>query len=844
MKKLMVLFFVLGVQINAFSQLHPYQWRLGISSGYASYYGDLSPFTISTIKDYENFARLYDYNKNYIPDFSYAVSLEGRLSPSMGLLFSTGKFTISMSDRYMDKQNVLQLEAPNFERALNFKTDIRDFGLGLVFRTDNGKIINKNAFMAPFFIFGGGWANFKVFGDLYDEKGDPYNYLSNESINDGIFETRVDKLNTEIPGGYADNAFYGTMGVGLRFRLAKQMELFVQSDFKYTATDYLDDVSGQYRMQYESPEQFYAARPGYSTIDWENPYRGNRNGRNDWFVYHSIGIKISFKSNKTAFRASRVSPGILKKVEDDIVEKQAEVMPAFPEALSPMDKEPVTANNYITFIQMNPASNRDSSYYSFKMLESDVSIIRLENQLTENENWLGSLSFRLDSLDNLREEFLALPSEKEDNNPKIAMVQSAMDEVRTQLVIAQQDGKEIEQDLTNARQNKKLYRTAYELSLINSSKKDSIGFFNEILELPEAVKKALTNTGAFYSVKEDTANTSFFSSPGLLAVGSTDSTGDIFSPAVPLDLQKHQNQMDRLRSDLMHERARSYYLLQHLNTYAGNPSLPSSDQRLSDNEEFQHPSLRRNNARPLLYYSYPSNTDYPMANRPERIIEDSGYPLPLTVPGNNNRGEFFPENSESRFSGPGRPAPKNSSPREPFPAIENKRIIPGPREISAGFSDLKKVKISSYFPEITKRANLNIADTPLERNRDAVDTVYLENRAPHSLLNNREEIYFETNQVEPGNQELKKLLPIATSLKNNPDWRISIAGFADNTGNLRYNLDLINKRISHVKSFFVEDNGISPERIVILPGGLIIRGSGQEHNPMDRKVEVWIQEND
>src|SRR5690606_31796420 len=223
MKKLMALYLVLGIQFSVFSQLDPYQWRLGISGGYTNYYGDLTPFPISSMADYSNFFRLYNYNKNYIPDYSFAVSLERRLGRTWGLLISTGKYSMSMSDRYVNTQNNLDPGAPHFRRALNFKSDIRDFGIGLVARTDNGKILAQNAFVAPYLTLVIGWLNFKVFGDLYDANGSPYDYASLNIINNGVFETRLDRLFTEIPEGYSDNAFYGQMGLGVRFKLAKQL---------------------------------------------------------------------------------------------------------------------------------------------------------------------------------------------------------------------------------------------------------------------------------------------------------------------------------------------------------------------------------------------------------------------------------------------------------------------------------------------------------------------------------------------------------------------------------------------------------------------------------------------
>src|SRR5690554_5603125 len=313
MKTLLVLLFFFLTAHSAFSQLDPYNWRVGISGGYTNYYGDLSPHRISSVDDLSNLLRLFNYNENYVTDYSYTLSLERALNATLGLQLSVGKYSISMSDRYISPSNVLQLDSPNFMRSLNFKTEIMDYGVGLVIKADNGKLVKKNAFIAPYLTLGMGWLNFKVFGDLYDDNDNPYDYSRPENVNNGIFETRLDRLNTETDEGYANNAFYGQFGFGIRFRVAKQLELFAQSDFKLANTDYLDDVSGGYRQAYDSPEQQYAARPN---PEWDYSVRGNGNGRNDWYINHRVGIKLSFSPRKAAFAAPRVNPGYYSQTAD------------------------------------------------------------------------------------------------------------------------------------------------------------------------------------------------------------------------------------------------------------------------------------------------------------------------------------------------------------------------------------------------------------------------------------------------------------------------------------------------------------------------------------------------
>ncbi len=814
MKILMVLLFM-GIHVNAFPQLEPYQWRLGISGGYTNYYGDLSPYPISSIGDYGNFFRLFNYNENYVQDYSYALSLERRLSASLSLQLSAGKYSISMSDRYINPNNSLQLNAPNFHRALNFKTEILDYGLGLVLRTDNGKLLKKDAFMAPYLTFGLGWLNFKVFGDLYDQNNNPYDYSSYEPVNDGIFETRLDKLNTELPGVYSNNSFYSNVGLGIRFRLGKQLELFAQSDFKHAFTDYLDDVSGLYRKQYETPEQQYAARPGVVAIDWGNPVRGNNDGRMDWYIYHSIGVKLSFSPMKSAFRASRISPMIYSPVEDipAAANKPSEPL----DSLSSMDKTTGITNNYITFIQLNRPHNRDSSYYYFKILEADVLILNLKNQLLNNKDLIDSLNTRLDSLQSMQQR-IALDTSNNTNTPLLLTIQKETGELENQLEEALLRRDEIDAGLMAARQNKELFQTAYRLSLERQGQSDSLGFVNEILELPDAVKKPLTQQGAFYKIDRDTAdNSQLFSSSHVLRDRTSDGEEQEFGPVKedePWGI--YPDQRNRLYAELTQERAKNNYLLRELRTYA-NRYFQSSNQRAAEEEEWLNYSGRRNNSRPDISYRI---DDY---NRFERRNRNSGYILPIVVPNNNNRNPALPKQDNKAQA-------------------QDLNKVPRQLEIASGLPRFNDSWAPLYFPDVTKRNDLNFKDIPVETNQHSIDTASSEKNIYSAPINSKIEIYFDNNQASPGEQELMKLEPLATIAKNNPTVIITISGFADNTGRLRHNLDLINQRTSNVKNFLIEKIGIPPQRINILSGGLIVRENEEKPSPTDRKVEVWIQE--
>lgn len=814
MKNLLILLLLLGIHRSAFSQLEPYQWRLGISGGYTNYYGDLNPYPISSVRDYQNFFRLFNYNENYVHDYSYALSLERRLSPSFSLQLSTGKYSISMSDRYISPSNRLRLDAPNFNRALNFKTEIRDYGLGLVLKPDNGRLLKKDAFMAPYLVFGLGWLDFKVFGDLYDQDNQPYDYTRLEPVQDGSFETRLDQLHTELPEGYPNTSFYTNVGLGLRFRLGKQLELFAQSDFKHANTDYLDDVSGLYRERYDTPAQQYAARPGVVAIDWGNPVRGNNDGRKDWYIYHSIGVKLSFSPMKTAFRASRISPGIY--TPGEAVPAMENKEPESLDSLSSLNQAPESLTNYFTFIQLEKPYNRDSSHYAFKILETDVSILNFENKLLNNKNLTDQLNGGLDSLLAIQQKVVLDTADSDMKAPLLLTVEKAVEEVENQLKEAISQRKQLEGGLAGARQNKELYQNAYRLSIERQYRGDSLVFMDEILELPDAVRQALARQGSIYQINPDTAETQqLFSSssgwPNRPMEGNEPALGPL-TEGEPLRFSP--NQKNSAYGDLLtQERARNNYLLGELENYS-DWYARSFNQELAEEDSRRGYSGRKDDVRPDLYYRIDDNY------RSERRSANPGYILPIVVP-NNNRN---PLPSEQDNGSAGLKA-STWQPRVFQPLL---RFDPP--------------KTSFYFPEVTRKKDQDLKETAVEMNKPAMDMVRTEKNIHSTTINSKIEIFFDNAQATPNEQELQKLKPLEAILKNNPAASVTISGFADNTGRLRYNLNLIEQRTSNVKNLLIKRYGIDPQRISILPGGLIVREDGQKSSSTDRKVEVWIRD--
>ncbi|SDD78063.1 Outer membrane protein OmpA [Algoriphagus faecimaris] len=388
MKKLILTLLFLSQVFLTYGQLHGYKWRLGFSTGTTNYYGDIQPFELQSLSDLPDW---YKRHKNYAPDWSYQASLEYAMSPSFGLMLSVGTYQFGSADRFVQNDGSIVVTSPNFNRALNFQTRSSDVGLSLVIKPDNNWLLSGKSFFAPYLTIGAGFQQFDVKGDLLDENGSPYDYNNPRELVDGTFETNLRELNTERGTPYRTITPFANFGMGIRFRITSQFELFAQSTFNYAFTDYLDDVSGRYKLDYESAFQQYAARPGITVPIREQPYRGNPNGQNDWYIYHGVGIKFSFGAKKQSFQP----PIITQRYPVQNQPLTAEMVDESKSEKSPELKNPTIVNNYFTFL--NPPLEQGLLKYpidSAKLKEEEALKI-LQDSLSRNQD---SLLISLDSL--------------------------------------------------------------------------------------------------------------------------------------------------------------------------------------------------------------------------------------------------------------------------------------------------------------------------------------------------------------------------------------------------------------------------------------------------------------
>lgn len=105
--------------------------------------------------------------------------------------------------------------------------------------------------------------------------------------------TRVNPLtNVPYPAPYSRTQIAIPLGVGFRMRLSKRMDMEIESGFRKTFTDYLDDVSGRYAYKPDmlsyNPTAAYMMDPpskNYPNGVWDiNGIRG-RSTQDDWYIY-------------------------------------------------------------------------------------------------------------------------------------------------------------------------------------------------------------------------------------------------------------------------------------------------------------------------------------------------------------------------------------------------------------------------------------------------------------------------------------------------------------------------------------------------------------------------------
>ncbi|HSJ68153.1 MAG TPA: OmpA family protein [Anditalea sp.] len=808
------------------AQQKGYDWRVGISGGYSNYYGDLTPHRLQGLSNWDAIHHLFYYNPYYVDELSYKISVEKKLSPSLGIMFSYGQYTYGMSDRYIRRDGTLMLNNPNFERALNFQNVSRDMGLSFVFNTDNGILLPANSFIAPYLTIGGGFLDFDVRGDLLNDVGGMYNYSSPEKINDGVYETNLTRLRTERPDGYSTGVFYANFGLGLRFRLGTRMELFVQSDFIHAFTDYLDDVSGPYRDTYDNNFQEYAARPGTNVVSLPDAQRGDPNNPNDWIIYHGIGLKYNFGATKKTFRAPKVStfyPDYT--ITSTRTTQPTESTEQIDEIDAPAERQTQipTGNSYTYFnnIQIVPDQGMDSLAYRSQILDWEQKIQNRENlilsgrlQSQDLQNMQNEI-IRESNL--LRQDTVLAPSFK-DSLLNVALKNRI--DIRYRLDSIQRREGEIRSEIDSLQDLKENYRmqpSTYSLPR---------GLDRILWRQDEELTPSLLEQDDI-STRSDTTSLP----PQTLRSSSDEAIGQT-NQMVPASPPEQTTQRDQ-------EQQRAAYT-QQLEQRLRNMEL--ENRRL----QAQQQTLRQQPAE-TVYIAPRGTTTQPSRTVVPRDRQSTPtYTSPVEDPNKRVR-----DRSPRALPFIGLFRSRNVVPSaSPDQEISDEETIEMGEEIRESLRLLgQSINLAFFGISLTSTAEEEIPQELPEEEEEVVkptesveiaDSLLIED-PEFRLLKSKVEVFFEVNQVQPAMEEMKKLASLVDFVKDNEDYKLYLRGFADNTGNVAYNLKLIESRIEEVKNVLIKSYGVPPTQIESEVGGQIVRGASRSANENDRKVEVRIE---
>lgn len=203
---------LLQLAARAQSEAYVHEGEVGILVGAAHYFGDLN-------------------NRGAVDRPKPAVGLFVRkqVGNYVAVRFSANYAELGYSDRYSSVEF-------NRRRNLSFNTDVFEMALQGDFNFYRFEPFSDRYFFTPYVTMGVGAFNFN-----------PYAYLRGE-------KHYLRPLGTEGQGSaaYPERLFYRNMsacfpvGMGIKYNILRNVNFTVEAVYRFTRTDYLDDVSSTY----------------------------------------------------------------------------------------------------------------------------------------------------------------------------------------------------------------------------------------------------------------------------------------------------------------------------------------------------------------------------------------------------------------------------------------------------------------------------------------------------------------------------------------------------------------------------------------------------------------------
>lgn len=346
------LFFCLLCCLSLQAQQHHYSWKVGLHTGLSYYHGDIN-------ERFWDIPQHFNEPINDLNFLTYGLSIEKHFTKTFALRLAGLKSQVKGSDRRYESN-------PDYNRALNVQTDIVDGSLVGIFYFDNGKIFGERAIISPYALVGAGVMYFNPKADLLDGNGDRYYYWADNSIRDlapndpnaananiierdYVYETNLADLETESRD-YSQFTWAAVFGLGFKVRLSSRIYIHGEALLRYTGTDYLDDVSGNYPDNYNSSFQAYASNPSNRM----GKERGNSPSNTDWFGQGLVSLHYSFGQNTHEIRPSMIytptiGENIVKREEKSTpTPREVASSPATPVRISKVDTQRVVKVTKVT----------------------------------------------------------------------------------------------------------------------------------------------------------------------------------------------------------------------------------------------------------------------------------------------------------------------------------------------------------------------------------------------------------------------------------------------------------------------------------------------------------------
>lgn len=254
-----------------------HEGEFGVSVGAGHYLGDLT-------------AGMKLYNTK--PKFAAGIFFRKQFNNYVGLKVAANYAFVGYADKYSGfKDNVVQKK-----RNLSFNSNIWELSVSGDFN---------------FFRFQPGFSEYRF--TPYVSLGigafayDPYAYLYGEKyyLRPIGTEGQQDKANYPNLEPYGTMAVCFPVGFGLKYSINEKVNVFAETVYRFTTTDYLDDVSGNYAPDAFPVDANGAPSVGYllqdRSYEWGTPVgiKGRQRGnskKKDSYLTTTIGISFNIGS--------------------------------------------------------------------------------------------------------------------------------------------------------------------------------------------------------------------------------------------------------------------------------------------------------------------------------------------------------------------------------------------------------------------------------------------------------------------------------------------------------------------------------------------------------------------